>query len=182
MQPSGSTNSDPSTLRHEHSSTHNCNSFGLPFQQQTDLSVYQSTELYQSQYCSAPSVSPVTSTSDDRSDLSKENKMSLKEEVFCLIETYARMKNDFKNPKVRNKDIWCDISQEMLAEGHVSCDAKSWEPSSRTSKDLILHALNTTRKLEMMQINVPTIKNYTTYSIMMPIQCHQLCTVVGRVC
>ena len=108
--------------------------------------------------------------------------MSLKEEVICLIETYAKMKNDFKNHKVRSKDIWCDISQEMFAEGQVSCDAKSCELSSRTSKEPVLHALITTRKLEIMQRNVPTMKNYTTYSMMMPIQCHQLFTAVGRVC
>ena len=105
-------------------------------------------------------MSPLTSSSDERSDLSKEKRLSLKEEVICLIETYARINNGFKNRKVRNKDIWCDISQEMLTEGHVSCDAKSWEPSSRTSKELMLHPLKTKRKLEMMQRNLPTMKNY----------------------
>ena len=34
---------------------------------------------------------------------------------------------DFKNPKVRNKDIWCGISQAKLPEGHTTCDPKSCE-------------------------------------------------------
>ena len=36
-------------------------------------------------------------------------------------------KDDFQNPGIRNKDIWSDISSEMQAQGHVTCDAKSCE-------------------------------------------------------
>lgn len=53
---------------------------------------------------------------------------------ICSIESYARKKNDFKNSKVRKKDIWYDISQEMLAEGHVICDENSCETKFKNLK------------------------------------------------
>ena len=126
-QPSG-----PSTPTHKHSSIPDYTSFDLPFQNQTGFSVYQNASSHQKQseysspassyqkqlleYSSSPSMSepsPPSSSSDDRSESGKEKKVWLKEEVICLIEGYAKKKNDFKNPKVRNKDIWCDISHEI---------------------------------------------------------------------
>ena len=44
------------------------------------------------------------------------------------------MKDDFRNPRIRNKDIWRDISNEMQAQGHVTCDAKSCETKFRNLK------------------------------------------------
>lgn len=42
-------------------------------------------------------------------------------------------------------------------------------PSSRISKDHILHTLITTRKQEEMQRNVLTMKNFTTFFMVMTI-------------
>lgn len=129
---------DSSTPTHEHSSTPDYSSFGLPFQLQTGFSIYQNASTYQNQLecSSSPSMSePLTtrSSSDDKSKSGKEKKILLKEEVICLIESY-RKKEDFKNPRMRNKDIWCDISYEMKAQGHATCDAKSCETKFKNLK------------------------------------------------
>ena len=79
---------------------------------------------------SSPSLcEPAGSTRSD--DITAQKKMWLKEQVICLIETYAKKKDDFRNPRIRNTDIWSDISNEMQAQGHVTCDAKSCETNSR---------------------------------------------------
>ncbi|XP_022789291.1 uncharacterized protein LOC111328992 [Stylophora pistillata] len=50
----------------------------------------------------------------------KGKKMWLKGEVICLTEIYAKKKDDFKNPRVRNKDIWPDISLDIERSELVS--------------------------------------------------------------
>ena len=41
-----------------------------------------------------------------------------------MFDIFAKRKDDFKNPRMKNKDIWHDIFLEMQAEGYVSCDTK----------------------------------------------------------
>lgn len=138
-QPSGIAFSDSSTLTHEHSSTPNYSSFGLPFQRNTGFPVYQSASPYQKQleYSSSPSMSepsPPSGSSDGRSESGRQKKAWLKEEVICLIASYAKKKDEFKNPRVRNKDIWGDISHEMQKQGHATCDAKPCETKFKNLK------------------------------------------------
>ena len=101
---------------------------------QTGLTVYNTASSTENQSgSSSPSLcEPVGSTSSD--DTTAQKKMWLKEEVICLIETYAKKKDDFRNPRIRNKDIWSDISNEMQAQGNVTCDAKSCETKFKNLK------------------------------------------------
>ena len=41
-----------------------------------------------------------------------------------MFDIFAKRKDDFKNPRMKNKDIWHDIFLEMQAEGYVSCETK----------------------------------------------------------
>ena len=72
--------------------------------------------------------------------------MWLQEEVIFFTETYTRKKNDFKNLKFRNKDIWCDVSHEMLAHVHVSCDAKSCETKFKNLKKAYTACIDRNKK------------------------------------
>lgn len=138
--PSGMAYSDPSTPRDEHSSTPYHRAFGLPCQHQTGLSAYLSTSTYRQQpeyhYPSSAAMSEPSSASsnDDRSESRKEKKMWKKEEVISLIDVYAKKENVFKDPKVRNKDVWCAISSEMQSQEYVTCDAKSCETKFKNLK------------------------------------------------
>lgn len=167
--------SDPSNATQQQASALNCMSFAPVYH--TGFTVYYSASPYENQSDpSSPSLcEPAGSTSSD--NITTQTKMWLKEEVICLIETYAKKKDDFRNPRVRNKDIWSDISSEMQAQGHVTCLAR---PSSRISRDHILHALITTRKQETIKRNGRIMKIFTTYSMVMRIY-HWLCTAVGWV-
>lgn len=124
--------SDPSNATQQHASASNYMSFAPVYH--SGLTVYNNTSSYENQSdSSSPSLSePAGSTSSD--DITTQKKMWLKEEVICLIETYAKKKDDFRNPRVRNKDIWSDISSEMQAQGHVTCDAKSCETKFKNLK------------------------------------------------
>ena len=101
---------------------------------QPDLTVYNTASSNENQSdSSSPSLSePAGSTRSD--DITAQKKMWQKEEVICLIETYSKKKDDFRNPRIRNMDIWSDISNEMQAQGHVTCDAKSCETKFRNLK------------------------------------------------
>ena len=101
---------------------------------QPGLTVYNTASSNENQSdSSSPSLcEPAGSTRGD--DITAQKKMWLKEQVICLIETYAKKKDDFWNPRIRNKDIWSDISNEMQAQGHVTCDAKSCETKFKNLK------------------------------------------------
>lgn len=101
---------------------------------QTGLTVYNTASSTENQSdASSPYLcEPAGSTSSD--DTPAQKKMWLKEEVICVIATYAKKKDDFRNPRIRNKDIWSDISNEMQVQGHVSCDAKSCETKFKNLK------------------------------------------------
>ena len=155
--------SDPNASQ-QHPGASHCMPFAPLYQ--PCLTVYNTASSNENQSdSSSPSLcEPAGSTRSD--DITAQKKMWLKEEVVCLIETYAKKKDDFRNPRIRNKDIGSDISNEIQAQGHVTCDAKS-RPSSRISKDHILYALITTRKQEMIERNVLFMMNLTAYCMEM---------------
>ena len=75
---------------------------------------------------------PAGSTSSD--DTTAQKKMWLKGGGDLLDRNLCKKKDDFQNPRIRNKDIWSDISNEMQAQGHVTCDAKSCETKFKNLK------------------------------------------------
>ena len=124
--------SDPNNASQQQASASNYMPFAPLYQ--TGLTVFKTTSSNENQSDSSSlSLSePAGSTSSD--EITAQKKMWLKEEVICLIETYAMKKDDFRNPRIRNKDTWSDISSEMQAQGHVSCEAKSCETKFKNLK------------------------------------------------
>ena len=123
--------SDPNNASQQHASASNYMPFAPLYQ--TGLTVYSTASSNENQ--SDPSSNENQSDSNSPS-LSEpvQKKMWQREEILCLIETYASKKDDFRNPRVRNKDIWSDISSEMQSQGHVTCDAKSCETKFKNLK------------------------------------------------
>ena len=125
---------------------------------QPGLTVYNTASSNENQSdSSSPSLCEPAGRSTRSDDITAQKKMCLKEEVICLIETYAKKKDDFRNPRMRNirrRDM--SLVMQSLAR-----------PSSRISKDHILHALITTRKQEMIERNVLFMMNLTAYCMEM---------------
>ena len=92
--------SEHSNANEEHGSTSNYSPFGLPLH-----AISYQNPLQSCSSSSEHSANSGHSSSDDRAESGREKKMWLKEDVICLIETYAKKKDDFKNPRIRNKDI-----------------------------------------------------------------------------
>ena len=156
--------SDPNASQ-QHPGASNCMPFAPLYQ--PGLTVYNTASSNENQSdSSSPSLcEPAGSTRSD--DITAQKKMWLKEEVICLIETYAKKKDDFRNPRIRNKDIWSDISNEIRCRDMSLMMQSLARPSSRISKDHILHALITTRKQEMIERNVLFMMNLTEYCMEM---------------
>ena len=123
--------SDPNASQ-QHASASNYMPFAPLYQ--TSLTVYNAASSNENQSdSSSPSLcEPAGSTSSD--DPTATKKIWLKEDMICLIDSYAKKKDDFRNPRIRNKDIWSDISNEMQAQGHVTCDAKSCKTKFKNLK------------------------------------------------
>lgn len=73
--------------------------------------------------------------------------MWLKEQVICLIEIYVKKKDDFWNLRIRNKDIWSDILNEMQVQGYVICDVKFCEIKFKNFKRLYIVCIDYNKKI-----------------------------------